>query len=415
MFLDINATQMAVSPLARPPARPMNVLQRSHIFSSRAVDHKSHHRSHLVFHHSNRSSTTQISSTRGKYADLLQGSKPAQDEMRWSVATVIENIGASADGSVRTLVLSVEDAVTYGDGRRVRHVQENTRWLDEYKFPGQFVAIRYEKTGTMDDGERYKDNSSSSNGGTAPPINDSATLSSSEPIVAKHLLALSSSPYVSRSASATLDAAIVEILVSRHGGEDEAALAELAPGARFHVSEVIGRGFSSLFNSIVGLQSCLEEGRPLLMVAVGSRGIAPLRAALAWTPVLAHATQHPINLVYAAESQSSAAYLLEWDSWREAGVGVHPIYVGDITRNGNASGAATGTAAGSAHVLALGEALEIALFGGERGLVGALGGADPREAAVVMSGVPGDVAAHLTRRLTHGGVQSERLLFCDFF
>ncbi|KAG7667718.1 hypothetical protein NADE_002642 [Nannochloris sp. 'desiccata'] len=406
---------MAVSPLARPPARPMNVLQRSHIFSSRAVDHKSHHRSHLVFHHSNRSSTTQISSTRGKYADLLQGSKPAQDEMRWSVATVIENIGASADGSVRTLVLSVEDAVTYGDGRRVRHVQENTRWLDEYKFPGQFVAIRYEKTGTMDDGERYKDNSSSSNGGTAPPINDSATLSSSEPIVAKHLLALSSSPYVSRSASATLDAAIVEILVSRHGGEDEAALAELAPGARFHVSEVIGRGFSSLFNSIVGLQSCLEEGRPLLMVAVGSRGIAPLRAALAWTPVLAHATQHPINLVYAAESQSSAAYLLEWDSWREAGVGVHPIYVGDITRNGNASGAATGTAAGSAHVLALGEALEIALFGGERGLVGALGGADPREAAVVMSGVPGDVAAHLTRRLTHGGVQSERLLFCDFF
>jgi hypothetical protein len=335
--------------------------------------------------------------------------------MRWSYATVIENIGASADGSVRTLVLSVEDAVTYGDGRRVRHVQENTRWLDEYKFPGQFVAIRYEKTGSMNDGDAQKEKSSSSSGGTTPSSNGSATLSSSEPIVAKHLVALSSSPYVSRSASATLDAAIVEILVSRQGGEDEASLAELAPGARFHVSEVIGRGFSSLFNSIVGLQSCLEEGRPLLMVAVGSRGIAPLRAALAWTPVLAHATQHPINVVYAAESQSSAAYLLEWDSWREAGVGVHPIYVGDIARNGNGSGAATGTASGSAHVLALGEALEIALFGGERGLVGALGGADPREAAVVMSGVPGDVAAHLTGRLTHGGVQSERLLFCDFF
>lgn len=339
--------------------------------------------------------------------------------MRWSVATVIENIGASADGSVRTLVLSVEDAVTYGDGRRVRHVQKTTRWLDEYKFPGQFVAVRYEKTGTMDeeDKDKEKENEifSLSSGGATPSSNGSAPFPSSEPIVAKHLVALSSSPYSSRSASATLDAAIVEILVSRHGGEDEAALAELAPGARFHVSEVIGRGFSSLFNSIVGLQSSLEEGRPLLMVAVGSRGIAPLRAALAWTPVLAHATQHPINLVYAAESQSSAAFLLEWDSWREAGVGVHPIYVGDIARNGNGSGAATGTAAGSAHVLALGEALEIALFGGERGLVGALGGADPREAAVVISGVPGDVAAHLTRRLTHGGVQSERLLFCDFF
>ncbi len=311
--------------------------------------------------------------------------------MRWSIATVIENIGASADGSVRTLVLSVEDAVTYGDGRRVKHVQEHTRWLDEYQYPGQFVAIRYEKSGTMDEED------------------------SPQPLVAKHLVALSSSPYVARSTSATLDAAIVEILVSRQGGEDEAALAELAPGARFHVSEVIGRGFSSLFNSIVGLQSSLEEGRPLLMVAVGSRGIAPLRAALAWTPVLAHATQHSINLVYAAESQSSAAYLLEWDSWRDAGVGVHPIYVGDVSGNGSGRSAATGTAAGEAHVLALGEALEIALFGGERGLVGALGGADPREAAVVMSGVPGDVAAHLTRRLTHGGVQSERLLFCDFF
>jgi hypothetical protein len=404
MFSDIKALQMSVKPFTRSPARPINSFQPSHMISPAIALNHHHHRSFL--HHSStpskRCSTTKIASTRGKYAELLQGSKSAQDEMRWSIATVIENIGASADGSVRTLVLSVEDAVTYGDGRRVRHVQETQRWLDSYKYPGQFVAIRYEKSGAMDDTSNGSSSSSSSS-------------SSSQPIVAKHLVALSSSPYVARSTSATLDAAIVEILVSREGGEDEAALAELAPGARFHVSEVIGRGFSSLFNSIVGLQSSLEEGRPILMVAVGSRGIAPLRAALAWTPVLAHATSFPVNIVYAAESQSSAAYLLEWDSWREAGVGVHPIYVGDITRNGSSSGAATGTEAGSAHVLALGEALEIALFGGERGLVGALGGADPRDAAVVMSGVPGDVAAHLTRRLTHGGVQSERLLFCDFF
>jgi hypothetical protein len=389
MFANINAAQLGATSLPRSLSRPMTLHQPSHQFNP---DHIVNLHRQGKNNNTTRSFSTKISSTRGKYAELLQGSESAQEEMRWSIATVIENIGASADGSVRTLVLSVEDAVNIGDGRRVRHVQEHTRWLDDYQYPGQFVAIRYEKTGTMDEGAE-----------------------SSKPIVAKHLVALSSSPYVARSTSATLDAAIVEILVSRQGGEDEAALAELAPGSRFHVSEVIGRGFSSLFNSIVGLQSSLEEGRPLLMVAVGSRGIAPLRAALSWTPILAHATAHPINLVYAAESQSSAAYLLEWDSWRDAGVSVTPIYVGDIRRNGNGSGPATGTAAGSAHVLALGEALEIALFGGERGLVGALGGADPREAAVVMSGVPGDVAAHLTRRLTHGGVQSERLLFCDFF
>lgn len=311
--------------------------------------------------------------------------------MHWSAATVVENKEASADGSVRTLVLSVSDAVVFGDGRRVKHVQENRRWLDNYRVPGQFVAIRYRKDG----GNMDPDGAATENAAVAP-----------------HLLALASSPYEARSTSADLDAAIVEILVNRRGGDDEAALASLGPGALFQVSEVIGRGFSSLFNSAVSLQSALEEGRPLLMVAVGSRGIAPLRAALAWTPVLAHATAHPCNLLYAADSQASAAYLLEWDSWREAGVGVHPIYV-DTSKNGKSKGSFV--EGGSAHALALGEALEIALFGGERGLLGALGGGSPSEAVVVMSGVPGDVAAHMTRRLTHAGVQSERLLFCDFF
>lgn len=339
---------------------------------------------------------TPLRATRGRYADLLQGSQAAQEEMSWSTAVVVENKEASADGSVRTLVLSVDDAVIYGDGRRVRHVLDTQRWQDDYQVPGQFVAVRY-----------------AAGGGSLEP--DAAA--AGRTAVARRLLALASSPYEVRSSSAALDAAIVEVLVSRGGGGDEAALAALAPGSLFQVSEVIGRGFCSLFNSAVSLQSALEEGRPLLMVGVGPRGIAPLRAALAWTPVLAHATAHPCNLVYAAEAQASAAYLLEWDSWREAGVEVHPIYV---DMGGAAGGAASGAgggagSGGSTHVLALGEALEVALFGGERGLVGALGGGDPREAAVVMSGVPGDVAAHLTRRLTHGGVQSERLLFCDFF
>ena len=55
--------------------------------------------------------------------------------------------------------------------------------------------------------------------------------------------------------------------------------------------------YTSLFSSSVNLLSALEEGRPLLMVAVGAAGIAPLRAALSWTPVLAHATTQVRGMV----------------------------------------------------------------------------------------------------------------------
>jgi hypothetical protein len=48
---------------------------------------------------------------------------------------------------------------------------------------------------------------------------------------------------------------------------------------------VVGRGFASLLNSYVGLPSSLEEQRPLLLLGVGLTGMAPLRAALNWTPL----------------------------------------------------------------------------------------------------------------------------------
>jgi hypothetical protein len=41
--------------------------------------------------------------------------------------------------------------------------------------------------------------------------------------------------------------------------------------------------------------AALEERRNLLLLAVGARGIAAARAALNWTPVLAHATQHKVR------------------------------------------------------------------------------------------------------------------------
>ena len=52
----------------------------------------------------------------------------------------------------------------------------------------------------------------------------------------------------------------------------------------------------------------------------GPRGIAPLRAVLEWTPVQAHATAHQVTLLYACQSAASAAFIKDWDSWREAGV-----------------------------------------------------------------------------------------------
>ena len=57
--------------------------------------------------------------------------------------------------------------------------------------------------------------------------------------------------------------------------------------------------------------------------------------------------------------------------------------------------------------------LEAAIFGGDQGLAGALGG-DPKECAVLMSGLPGSVVAAITRRFTLEGVTRERILFCDF-
>lgn len=79
--------------------------------------------------------------------------------------------------------------------------------------------------------------------------------------------------------------------------------------------------YASLFNSYVGLLSAAEDSRPLLLIGMGARGMGPLRAAIEWTPVQAHATANPVTLFYVAQGQQSAAYLADWDQWREAGVG----------------------------------------------------------------------------------------------
>ncbi|PSC75462.1 adenylate kinase [Micractinium conductrix] len=311
----------------------------------------------------------------GGLAGLAQRAQERPQEVEWLRATVVENKEASADGSARTLLLSVEDAVTFLEGRKVRHVQEKRRWVDEYTVPGQFVAVRYCASGGSTEG-------------------------CSELRVARCLQSLASSPYEARRDSALLDASLVELLVSRAGDEDERTLAELGPGSMIDVSAVAGDGFASLFNQSINLAAAMENGHPLVMLCAGSRGIAPVRAALSWTPVLAHASNSCVALYYVADSPSSAAYLVEWDTWREAGAQVHPLYR-QLEGSGNGGPP-------SEEVL-----LERALFGGERGLAAVLGGAHARDAAVLMSGLEGEAAAHLTRRLSAAGVPSERIMLCD--
>lgn len=300
----------------------------------------------------------------------------APDEVQWNRATVVENREASADGSARTLLLSVEDHVTFLEGRKVRHVQEKRRWVDNYRVPGQFVAVRYCAEG--------------------PTTEECSQLR-----VAARLQSLASSPYEARRDSAMLDASLVELLVSRAGDADERHLAELGPGCMIDVSPVAGAGFASLFNSGVNLMASLEGGHPLVVLCAGPRGIAPVRAALSWTPVLAHAGSCRVAVFYVAGSQASAAYLLEWDTWREAGAHVHPLYL-EEAGSGN-GGAATAE-----------QLLEQAALGGEGGLKAVLGGADPAAAAVLMSGLGGEGAAQLTRRLGAAGIPSERIMFCDY-
>lgn len=78
--------------------------------------------------------------------------------------------------------------------------------------------------------------------------------------------------------------------------------------------------------------TCLEAGHPLVVVAAGVRGIAPVRAALSWTPVLAHAGSSRVAVFYLADSPPSAAYLAEWDDWREAGVSAACVGAGKAAR-----------------------------------------------------------------------------------
>jgi len=109
-------------------------------------------------------------------------------------------------------------------------------------------------------------------------------------------------------------------MVDRSKDEEGVGIGYKAPGDVFEVTQALGRGFSSLFSTYVGLLSALEEKRELLMVGYGANGIGSLRSALNWNPVMALATDQRMSFVLVAPGMTSAACIPEWDIWRGNGV-----------------------------------------------------------------------------------------------
>ncbi|KAG2488488.1 hypothetical protein HYH03_012992 [Edaphochlamys debaryana] len=330
--------------------------------------------------------------------------------VKWGAATVVRNDSANLDGSVRVLHLSVSDHVDMLYGRRVKGVPDATRWIESYTIPGQCVGVRLPAPG-----QEPHD----------PP---------------RQLYAIASSPYASRRDSAYVDASLIEVVVERHGSSDDSVLAELGPGSQLEVTQVIGRGFCSLLDSYNGLTHALEDGRNLVVIAMGDRGMAAARSALNWQPVLAHASSHSVAALYLAHSAGRASFVTDWDMWREAGMRLRPVYthpgagVDDLAvvgppaasaaaGNGGASPAPAPASSPPHHPDAVAldparsmELLQLSLFMGEGGFEGVCGGPAHRT-TFLLAGLPGDMASTLTRQLAAKGVPSSSVLFAqsDFF
>mmetsp|Transcript_15611 Transcript_15611/g.21582 ORF Transcript_15611/g.21582 Transcript_15611/m.21582 type:complete len:371 (-) Transcript_15611:159-1271(-) len=276
----------------------------------------------------------------------------------WSTATIIENVQVSADGTLRELYISVKDEVRFLQGVRFNGRQEQPRWLDSYQHPGSFVSIRNINSDDNDPGS---------------------------------LFCITSSPSTVHERSSSLDASLIDILVDSKGPDDFSVnLSKLAPGSQVEVSEILGRGFGSMFDEDIGLMSSMEDKKNLLIIALGTSGVAPARAVLDWIPVQAHSTDCYVTLVYQVENNRAAAYVAEWDAWRSAGVKVIPVYK-DESEEG----------------LPLINLLE-------RGTsVFSVG--DLEKCVVLVAGQKGMESAAICKMLVKRGVPAERLLFCDFF
>ena len=202
---------------------------------------------------------------------------------------LIANNAASLNGKLRTLVVGVADE--RGD-ELLNHRQrtsgtlfKHARWIDAFELPGQYVTIT-----DVDSGKAI-----------------------SKPI--------SVSPYRARSTAPNSDVSVVELLLDTGSDDgDENFFAAAQPPMRLRVSAVKGCGFENPLFPEYCLKSAIERGHAIVCVAGGPRGMGPLRSVIEWPPVSSHAGKNPVTLLYlhAGDSQS-AAYVSEWDSWREGG------------------------------------------------------------------------------------------------
>ncbi|KAG2429604.1 hypothetical protein HXX76_010837 [Chlamydomonas incerta] len=327
--------------------------------------------------------------------NVIASVKDLKSGVKWGTATIVRNDAANLDGSVRVLHLSVADHVDMLYGRRVKGVPDQSRWIESYTIPGQCVGVRLPGSGEP----------------AAPP---------------QRLYAIASTPYASRRDSAYVDASLIEIVVERTAGPADAALADMGPGAQLEVTQVIGRGFCSLLDSYNGLTHAMEEGRNLVLIGMGTRGMAALRSALNWQPVLAHASSgRSVAALYVAHSAGRAAFVTEWDSWREAGMRLRPLYtnpnanVDDEAVVGNGHGGSSSGGGDGSSELDAGRAMELLQFGlfmGEGGFDGVCGGS-AGSASFLLAGLPGELASGLAKQLSAKGVAYDHILFAqsDFF
>ena len=149
----------------------------------------------------------------------------------------------------------------------------------------------------------------------------------------------------------------------------------------------------------------------------GHHGMGPIRSAVSWTPLNAHATRKRVTVVCHALSMESAVFVQEWDLWRENGIKVIPC-IGGKNDDGSI------------------DVVVNALFSGDGGLKSVVQG-DPAETtgecmrprrregaedgrrrtdavdAVCISGFTGEFTSLLLRRFAAEGVNGDRVYVVD--
>jgi len=218
----------------------------------------------------------------------------------WRRAFVDVNEPGSADGSVRVLLVSVDDEWEALDMRRDAFKRESSRWADGFEIPGQFVGIAVKEE--------------------TPGGDDSCP--------ADVVLPVASSPTTVREASSQLSVAKLELVVSEDGPGAE--LCKLGRGERLLVTQPLGEGFAPLqtLTENAGLLNALEEGRDLIIIGCGYVGYGALRSAAGWAPVQAAAAAGPrrVQAVQFFPSKDKGACVPEWSAWRDDGMGVHVFF-----------------------------------------------------------------------------------------